>query len=471
MVTIKILLICSAGEHNRIDINKGAEAVIIGTVELLRGLFPDADFVTTVQLSDRLQQKLCCKVIRNREYLTRFYSLPGSLKSTMDLFRCLLWKTVHKYFKYSFKFLINSKNLKEYYDSDLIIHMGMDLYSDNFGAVSIFEHSMDILRGVALGKPVIIWAESAGPFKKRLTRWLVRLTLNKVSLITLREKFSEEHLKEIKVNKPPIYITADPAFLMNPAPQEHIDQLLINESIFKQNIHPIIGLTLSNTNSVRKSNKFILSKSIYTIIAYILPEALSIAVAKLAIRTKIYSVVETKQNNYIESIITLTEYLTDNYNATIILVPHIQNKGAFSNDKELHRLVLKHVKNKERIRLLETDYTAQELKGIIGQCEIFIGAKMHANIAALSQAIPTVAMAYSYKFQGIMEMLGQDKYVCNTNLPKDLVRIVNDVWNNRKEIKTELENKLPIIRNLANLNGEVVQRLLQENERLYIAPH
>ena len=47
-----------------------------------------------------------------------------------------------------------------------------------------------------------------------------------------------------------------------------------------------------------------------------------------------------------------------------------------------------------------------EIKGIIGLCDFFIGSRMHACIAALSQGIPTVGVAYSKKFGGVFESVG-----------------------------------------------------------------
>lgn len=46
--------------------------------------------------------------------------------------------------------------------------------------------------------------------------------------------------------------------------------------------------------------------------------------------------------------------------------------------------------------------SAADYKGVIGLCEALVGARMHTNIAAMSQGIPTVSIAYSRKAWGIM---------------------------------------------------------------------
>ena len=51
------------------------------------------------------------------------------------------------------------------------------------------------------------------------------------------------------------------------------------------------------------------------------------------------------------------------------------------------------------------------MKGVIGQCDFFIGSRMHACIAALSQGVPCVGVAYSMKFAGVFESVGAGGWV------------------------------------------------------------
>src|SRR5687768_14293913 len=66
---------------------------------------------------------------------------------------------------------------------------------------------------------------------------------------------------------------------------------------------------------------------------------------------------------------------------------------------------------RSRVHLVTDEYDQHEIKGIIGMCDFFIGARMHACIAALSQGIPTVAVAYSRKFAGVFETVGAENWV------------------------------------------------------------
>ncbi|MGH7996964.1 MAG: polysaccharide pyruvyl transferase family protein [Opitutaceae bacterium] len=66
---------------------------------------------------------------------------------------------------------------------------------------------------------------------------------------------------------------------------------------------------------------------------------------------------------------------------------------------------------RDRAHLLTTSHDQHEVKSIIGRCNLFVGSRMHACIAALSQGIPTVGVAYSAKFHGVFETVGVANWV------------------------------------------------------------
>jgi polysaccharide pyruvyl transferase WcaK-like protein len=58
-----------------------------------------------------------------------------------------------------------------------------------------------------------------------------------------------------------------------------------------------------------------------------------------------------------------------------------------------------------RAAYFDRAFSAGEIKWHIGRCDLFLGSRMHACIAALSQEVPALALAYSDKFRGIYESL------------------------------------------------------------------
>lgn len=224
---------------------------------------------------------------------------------------------------------------------------------------------------------------------------------------------------------PKIYVTADPAFLLNAVPQSRVFEILSKDGINEVQ-KPLIGINPSGLIS-----RFMESE----------PQK-----------------AEEEITNIMAKVI---DNLIENLKATIIMIPHVYTPN--DDDRIAINRIFHKVKNKSKVKTIKNEYTPQELKGIIGQCDLFIGARMHATIAATSMLVPTVGIAYSHKMYGIIgEMLGQEKYVLDIKELnyEDLISTINDAWENREKIKKELEAKIPMVKEKAMLNGKLVKELL-----------
>lgn len=443
----KFLLVNPDGEYKKIEVNKGAEAVIITTVDILKKYFTNAEFTTTMQLSEKLSNKTNCKIIKNRMFTSRTYSLLTITKSSLDVLRVALYILTLK----KLHILINNKKLNEYVKSDIVVHPGMDLYSDDFGTITVLEHTKDILIAILLNKPIIIWAESIGPFRKFSTKYIAKFALNRVSLITVRENIAKQYLEELGINKVPIYVTADPAFLLEPKLTKNVQDILGNNGA------KYVGVSLAYLAGNAKKTKTIkiLSFTAKTL-SLILPERILKFLLENGKASKSYSSSKLK---YISMMTSLIDNIIEEHNVKILLIPHEEPKVG----KEIHEEIKESSKYKENIILIPYNLDSQEIKSLIDNCEIFIGGKMHANIAALSQNIPTLGISYSYKFQGIMGLLGQERYVSNNVTYEDINSKFNLLWNEKNNIKNELSIKTLQIKNKSNLNGKLVEEYCINN--------
>jgi polysaccharide pyruvyl transferase WcaK-like protein len=98
--------------------------------------------------------------------------------------------------------------------------------------------------------------------------------------------------------------------------------------------------------------------------------------------------------------------------------------------------------------LVRGTYDQGEIKYIIGLCDLFIGSRMHACIAALSQNIPAVAIAYSRKFTGVLQTIDAEFSVADPReLENDAVLAVIDrVYEQRTAIHRQLERTMPAVK-------------------------
>jgi colanic acid/amylovoran biosynthesis protein len=158
----------------------------------------------------------------------------------------------------------------------------------------------------------------------------------------------------------------------------------------------------------------------------------------------------------------LIEYLNRRTNAAVLLIPHVFGAEPGSESDVLAcAQVFEKLRDKypDRLGLLCGSYDQNEIKYVIGLCDFFVGSRMHACIAAISQLIPAVAIAYSDKFLGVIETIGVSSLSADARkLDHDEVLIAVDrAFHNRGTLARELQRKMPIIR-------ETVGQLLSQVE-------
>ena len=458
---MKVLIINCTAEHSRYaQYTKGGDAAIIGTIQSLKRCIPDVSISTFMQCDESLRQQLSLNMITNKAPSSfKSFSPYHSLTSTLDLARAFIWRILKKHFNIDSQWLVRSKKLREIRRSDVIIHLGGDLYSSDFGIISFVEHSKNILLGSLLGKPVVIYAESPGPFEGKLFSWLAKVTLNKVALITLREEFSRTYLWRLGTLRPPVHVTADPAFLLEPVSSERVAGILLKEGINNTN-QRLVGVTLAaaavEIGEARKSIRLRLARSVSRLVQYITPESVLSIVRRTSFMNRLSS-------KYIDRIAKpaaqIVDYINETLHATVLLIPHA-NQGLLRDD-DINKRVYELVSRNGMVKIIRFhDYSAQEVKGIIGSCDLLVSCRMHACVAAVSQCVPTVAVALSHKFEGVMRSVGQEQLVCANLIPSEVIAKIEKAWASRGEIREQMESRVAPIKDLAFLNATLVRDII-----------
>lgn len=399
------------------SVNKGSAAQVISTCETLRTLIPNLE-ITLMSHLPELDSKLCG--IHNIKVVSAMWLRLPRVRVWHSIYYRIFHPLFNILWAILFKSGLNPRSIKnpiirEYVSADAIIDLSGDSFSDGKGGFSIGIDST-ILFGVSLKKPIVIYSQSVGPFKWAVTA-LARYCLNEASLVIVREEITKNYLEEIGLESP-IYLTADCAFVLEPAPYERVEEILSKEKVDTTK-KPLVGISAN-------------------------------------------AMLDDEENNYANSIAQIIDYVIEKMNAQVVFVPHVVGVSRRGDDRVMGEKIYKRTKNKKNINLIKGDYSPEELKGIIRLCDMFIGGRMHANIAAISSCVPTMATAWSHKYYGIMRAVGQEKYVCNfkTMNFKELRLKIDDLWDNREKIREELKLKVKDQKELAWYSGKLVRDLL-----------
>jgi polysaccharide pyruvyl transferase WcaK-like protein len=145
----------------------------------------------------------------------------------------------------------------------------------------------------------------------------------------------------------------------------------------------------------------------------------------------------------------LIEVLIVQKDADVLLLPHVFGANPES-DVGICEQLLETLKGKYegRLGLLRGNYDQSEIKYMIGRCDFLVGSRMHACIAALSQGVPAVCIAYSDKFIGVMETLDIESLVVDSRKSSvpEILQAVAHAFDQRDTLRRLLEAKMPEVR-------------------------
>lgn len=380
--------------------NKGNLALVMTTVKTIDVFIGKSKFFFIGPNKEKLNSKMV--------HVTPAYEL--SFQNPFKICECIL--IILKIILYKRGFPIKTDSFKCFESVDVVINSGGDNLSGESG-LYVIKTLLNNIFAILLNKPLVLFSESLGYSKNFFVTKLLNYVIRKADLIILRETFSYDYVKNILKSKDNYYLTADTVFLLERAPES----ILRTDLLKTTSVKPVIGFNVS------------------PLVSYFNEDVDIVKVSFKALR----------------SIMKLL-------GGTIILIPHVYGKD--SDLKVLSKIYEK--LNSENVILIENEYEPEELKSIIGQCDLFIGARMHATIASTSQCIPTVGIAYSHKMHGIIgEMLGLEDYVIDLkDLDSEiLIEKTMAAWENRKEITEHLKRRIPEIKKMAMRNGELVKEL------------
>ncbi|MDP3058973.1 MAG: polysaccharide pyruvyl transferase CsaB, partial [bacterium] len=99
--------------------------------------------------------------------------------------------------------------------SSIFIMGGGGLLQDATSSMSLWYYLLLLSMAIFQKKKFMLYANSVGPIKGRLNRWLTKMVLQKATYITVRDKNSILELAELGVFDVPIELTMDPVLLLD----------------------------------------------------------------------------------------------------------------------------------------------------------------------------------------------------------------------------------------------------------------
>jgi polysaccharide pyruvyl transferase WcaK-like protein len=347
--------------------------------------------------------------------------------------------------------------------SDLLLSGGGGLLQDVTGVRSICYYLVVVALALAVGKPVVYYAQGVGPVRTRFGRWLTRIVSNRVDLITVRDQASRDDLLAMGICRPPLVVTADPVLALNPSQinnaggAELLETLRLQGRLERKGTEGMAGEqsvpvspageeepAVPNTQGTQDSG-------ILTHHSASIPDPKEMhppraghgpgagnAGHRLGIVVRDWS----DDARYKKCIAAVADrFVRDGWEA--ILVPfHYPADVQACNDVSLLM--------QEPGLLVGNWLTVGALFGLLGELDLVLAMRLHAIVMASVMRVPCVGISYDPKVERFLELTGQPNAGSTTSLEEEqLYRMLLDTWERRQEIAANLDKVLAYLRQQA----------------------
>jgi polysaccharide pyruvyl transferase WcaK-like protein len=404
--------------------NRGCEAIIRGTMAILRREF-GADVRAIAGVNADPETVSLQNASETDAAVTSLSLHPGAPRWSRYWWKQQMNKRLGTSFAAQYPFLL--PHLKK---AHAALEVGGDNYSLDYGTPTKFLQMDQFLR--SRGLPLILWGASVGPFDAD-PEFAEKMFAHLRSLdgILVRETESRHYLKQNGVDQN-VHLVADPAFVMSPEqPSRAKLPFDIPSGAVGLNLSPLVAKTFLR-QSYREWSETGRSFSAWQAICV----------------------------DIVRAVAAMTQ-------SAVVLVPHVLWPQPYNDDyaflTELQRRCADSVR--QPVLCLPEGLSASETKWAIGQCRLFVGARTHATIAALSSAIPTLSLGYSLKAKGINKDLHGNLDFCMSVDGFEIGAFCHRLQNLFREenrIKELLRQRIPEMAQAAYSAGPLLRRILQD---------
>ena len=403
--------------------NMGVSALAEGIVQSILKYFPNADitFLNYGFNNGEIDFDYNGKQIRITKANMRFSKKIYLNNNIARLMLLALLVRLIPIKKYKERLVNRNYYLSVINKADIVASIaGGDSFSDIYGMGRFYYVTLPQILCIILGKEIIQLPQTYGPFNKTITKIITKFILKNSCAIYSRDHQGVLHVKELLKNnnnvESKVMFSYDVGFIVEPMNTNKADRDCFNTMSSEK---PLVGLNVSGLLYMGGYSRQNMFKFIV---------------------------------EYKELIKILIETIIEKWKANAILVPHVF--GEPQQNPESDQAICGQLYESYRgiytkkIFYPKGKYDHREIKYIIGKCDFFLGSRMHACIAAISQNIPTVPIAYSKKFIGVMDTVGMNPYIADPRVMKidKILQVIETAWKKKEEIREKLEIIIPQVK-------------------------
>lgn len=303
---------------------------------------------------------------------------------------------------------------------DFVVDIGEgDSFADIYGFKRFFFYWLSKNIVCSLGKPLIIAPQTIGPFDGFWARILAKQVMARCAKVFARDHLSSQYLRDIGIKN-------------NTAEAIDVAFRLPFSASHKSTDMTLVGINVSGllfNGGYTGNNQF----------------GLSI--------------------DYADVVRQLLTYFTAKPNVQVHLIAHvIEPHMPIEDDLRTCEQLAKEFPG---VQVAPSFKRPSEAKTYIAGMDFFVGARMHACIAAFSSGVPVVPMAYSRKFNGLFGTLGYNYLAdCKATSSEKVYEIITSGFNEADSLRQSVsEAKQSSDIRLAVYESTIEQSLMDAKNR------
>lgn len=310
------------------------------------------------------------------------------------------WTSVIKYA------LRNLKMLRAIRSCDLVIDLTQgDSFTDIYGQERFLSCTKIKELVEKVGVPLVLGPQTYGPFQREENKQYAKKVIERATMVISRDQASADYVASFCSRS--VDVTTDLAFLL---PYE----------VCRKNDSSKIKVGINVSSLLVKNKKE---------------------------PTEIRFSLKADYDEYINMLI---QYLLGNSQYEVHLIPHV-------GEDAVKEYALKYPNTIAHDRF----DTPIEAKNCIAGMDIFIGARMHATVAAFSAGVATIPTAYSRKFAGLYNNFGYSYVVdLQSFSAREAFLLTQQYMDQYEELKTCGANCMDMIREKGNLTLKLLEKVL-----------
>ena len=376
--------------------NLGVRSLGCGILTLLLKKYPNAEIYCFSANPDELEEiVLDGRVIPIHPIL---FNIGFKFILQDNVYNLYFKSLLYKWFK--IKLFSDGSILSVLSGCDLALDItGGDSFSDIYGIkrfVAICLYKIIIFN---MRKRLVLLPQTYGPFRSIFSKTLAKKAIFGASDIFTRDKLSLNCLKDEFSIKKEIKLFPDVGFALHEKPYEW------------KEVKDFIGINISGLVYEGGNKK----KNDYGLLC-----------------------------DYPELIKKILHFFLEEKNQKVVLIPHVFVYQRIDNDINVIRKILKECPH-PNLSMIEPNFDEEEFRSVIKSAQLFIGSRMHACISSCCQLIPTICLAYSRKFAGVMETIGYDRFVLNMQRSStdELFGSIKEMYYKKEEMAGVLRKEIP----------------------------